>query len=73
VSVQFDQTDDSVLLPSITEHLRTSLKTYFGDEAWGEESIGEGLEHAWTGIMGPSGFLLTLQKIREKKGLTGER
>jgi len=44
------QTDDSVKLPPITEHLGSALSEYLNN--WGEESIGEGLLCDWTGIMG---------------------
>ncbi|KAK0222266.1 FAD dependent oxidoreductase [Armillaria fumosa] len=44
------QTDDSVKLPEITEHLKTAMPTYF--ENWGAEAMGEGLIHDWTGTMG---------------------
>ena len=43
-------TDDSVKLPTLTEHLAGSMKTYMKD--WGNESVGEGLLCDWTGIMG---------------------
>ena len=43
-------TDDSVKLPTLTEHLAGSMKTYMKD--WGNESLGEGLLCDWTGIMG---------------------
>ncbi|THH16072.1 hypothetical protein EW146_g4508 [Bondarzewia mesenterica] len=44
------QTDDSERLPELTEHLKNTMKDYMED--WGDEAIGEGLLHDWTGIMG---------------------
>lgn len=44
-----DQTDDSVLVPELTQHLSAALPANF--EGWGEEAIGEGLVRTWTGIM----------------------
>ncbi|KAJ6497959.1 FAD dependent oxidoreductase [Mycena vitilis] len=43
-------TDDSGTYPEITEALKEALPSYF--DGWGEEVLGEGLVHAWTGIMG---------------------
>jgi hypothetical protein len=43
-------TEDGVLLPEITQHLSEFCRKTFGD--WGRESVGEGLDRTWTGIMG---------------------
>jgi hypothetical protein len=44
------QTDDSVKLEELTEHLRNACRNDF--EGWGTEALGEGLLCDWTGIMG---------------------
>ncbi|KAJ7633405.1 FAD dependent oxidoreductase [Mycena polygramma] len=41
-------TDDSGTYPEITETLKEALPRYF--EGWGEEALGEGLIHAWSGV-----------------------
>ncbi|KAJ7762592.1 FAD dependent oxidoreductase [Mycena metata] len=43
-------TDDNGTYPEMTEALREALPQYF--EGWEEEAMGEGLVHAWSGIMG---------------------
>lgn len=45
-----DVTDDSMLVPDLTKHLKTTLADTF--ENWGETGTGEGLVVTWTGIMG---------------------
>jgi len=61
------QTDDSVKLEVITEHLREACKGYF--EGWGDELIGEGLLCDWMGVMGytPDGVPY-VGPIHEKPG-----
>jgi hypothetical protein len=44
------QTDDSVKLEELTQHLRNVCRNDF--EGWGTEAIGEGFLSDWTGIMG---------------------
>ncbi|KAJ7502593.1 FAD dependent oxidoreductase [Mycena galericulata] len=43
-------TDDSSTYPEMTKAFKEALPRYF--EGWGEEALGEGLIHDWTGIMG---------------------
>ncbi|KAJ6594671.1 FAD dependent oxidoreductase [Mycena capillaripes] len=43
-------TNDSETFPEMTKALKEALPRYF--EGWGEEALGEGLIHAWSGIMG---------------------
>ncbi|KAJ7162305.1 FAD dependent oxidoreductase [Mycena filopes] len=43
-------TDDTDTYPEMTKALKDALPQYF--EGWGEEAVGEGLVHAWSGIMG---------------------
>lgn len=45
-------TDDSVTLPEITEHFRSSASAKGYLDGWGKEAVGEGLLCDWTGIMG---------------------
>lgn len=42
-----DQTDDSVLIPDLTRHLRSALPKVF--DKWGKQMSGEGLMTTWTG------------------------
>jgi len=45
-----NQTDDSVVIPEVTERLSKACSEYF--EGWGGEKPGEGQTRTWTGIMG---------------------
>ncbi|KAJ7322820.1 FAD dependent oxidoreductase [Mycena albidolilacea] len=43
-------TDDSAPYPEVIKGLKAELPLYF--EGWGDEALGEGMMHAWSGIMG---------------------
>ncbi|KAJ6526917.1 FAD dependent oxidoreductase [Mycena vulgaris] len=50
VETLLGDTDDSARDPVMTRALREALPRYFA--GWGEEALGEGLIHDWSGIMG---------------------
>jgi len=45
-----EQNDDSVILPSISDYLKTALRGYFN--GWEEETETQGVIKEWSGIMG---------------------
>lgn len=43
-----NQTDDTVLIPELSDYFKTAMPSYFGKD-WGPEKPGEGLTRTWVG------------------------